>query len=179
MAKITLEQSIASTVRFILNNDVEGTKTYFDEIPDAFYVPSIYFPIPTVEGRKATLRTYLNAINITAWFQSRSDWEAEARAASVRDQIMLQGLHIPVLDESGEPTGRGMIVQEPTQRKIEEGIVSLTIQLRDYFYAEDLRTTAGNINFLDTWKSATEDLREEANDGTGEESRTGEDTGKE
>ncbi len=161
MAQITLEQSIASVVRFILNNDVEGSKAYFDEIPDSYYSPSIYFPVPYVEGQQVTLRSYLNTITFVAWFQARTDWEAEARAAKVRDALTLSRLRIPILNKDGTEPGQKIAVEQPQQRKIEEGIVSLSIPVKDYYY---WNIDYDKINhFIPEWKEATDQFREEDN----------------
>lgn len=144
---ITLEQSLASAVRYILDNDVEGTKAYFDEIPEKFYVPSVYFPVPYVEGRKATLRSYQNTFTFDAWVMAGTDWDAEARAASLRDAIMLDGLAIPIIAVDGTETGKALKTQEPTQRRIDEGIVCVSIPMRDYFYLGVERTKAENLVF--------------------------------
>lgn len=50
---VNLEQSLAAVVRFIQDNSEEGTQLYFDEIPENFYVPSVYFQIPYSAGRKS------------------------------------------------------------------------------------------------------------------------------
>lgn len=161
MAQITLEQSIASVVRYILDNDVEGSKAYFDEIPDSYYSPSIYFPVPYVEGQQVTLRSYLNTITFVAWFQARTDWEAEARAAKVRDALILSRLRIPILNKDGTETGQKIAVEQPQQRKIEEGIVSLSIPVKDYYY---WNIDYDKINhFIPEWKRATDQFREEDN----------------
>ena len=52
---VNLEQSLAAVVRFIQDNSEEGTQLYFDEIPENFYVPSVYFHIPYSAGRKGFL----------------------------------------------------------------------------------------------------------------------------
>lgn len=162
MAQITLEQSIASVVRYILDNDVEGSKAYFDEIPDSYYSPSIYFPVPYVEGQQVTLRSYLNTITFVAWFQARTDWEAEARAAKVGDALMLDRLHIPILNKDGTETGQSIAVDQPQQRKIEEGIVSLTITAKDYF--SEKKNDAPKASSISlAWGKAKEELREEDN----------------
>ncbi len=161
MASITLEQSMASVVRFIIDNDTEGTKAYFDETPDSFYSPSVYFPVPYVDGRQVTLKTYLNTITFVAWFQARTDWEAEARAAKIRDLLTLNRLHIPILNKDGTKTGQSIAVDQPQQRKIEEGIVSLSIPVKDYYY---WNVEYDKINhFIPEWKEATDNFREEDN----------------
>ena len=153
---ITLEQSLGSAVRYILDNDVEGAKAYFDEIPEKFYVPSVYFPIPYIEGQKVTLRSFQNTITFNAWVMARTDWDAEARAANLRDSIMLDGLVIPVIDLEGNKTGKGLKTMEPTQRRINEGIVCVTIPVRDYFCKK--KTSIKTENFYYVWDKVKEEF---------------------
>ena len=61
---VNLEQSLAAVVRFIQDNSEEGTQLYFDEIPENFYVPSVYFQIPYSAGRKATLSSYCTTMTM-------------------------------------------------------------------------------------------------------------------
>lgn len=65
---VNLEQSLAAVVRFIQDNSEEGTQLYFDEIPENFYVPSVYFQIPYSAGRKATLSSYCTTMTMNIWF---------------------------------------------------------------------------------------------------------------
>lgn len=151
---ITLEQSLASCVRYILDNDVEGSKAYFDEIPEKFYVPSVYFPVPYVEGRKATLGSYKNTITFDAWVMAGTDWDAEARAASLRDAIMLDDMAIPIISADGKKTGKALKAQEPTQRRIDEGIVCVSIPVREYFTKDETHTQAKSVVLA--WKKIKE-----------------------
>ena len=151
---ITLEQSLASAVRYIIDNDVEGSKAYFDEIPEKFYVPSVYFPVPYVEGQKATLRSFRNTITFDAWVMAGTDWDAETRAAALRDAIMLDGLAIPIIEIDGTATGKALKTQEPTQRRVDEGIVCVSIPIKDYFYREEEHTKADNIVYA--WNNVVE-----------------------
>lgn len=130
---ITLEQSLASAVRFIQDNDIEGVKPYFDELPEQFYVPSIYFPVPNTYSDQVSLMSYKTTIAVMCWFCEKTDWEANARAASVRDALLLNGSVVPVISKDGEQVGKGFHIERPELRRIDEGIIQLTFQLKDYF----------------------------------------------
>ena len=99
---VNLEQSLAAVVRFIQDNSEEGTQLYFDEIPENFYVPSVYFQIPYSAGRKATLSSYCTTMTMNIWFMAHLDWDAQAVAASMRDEIMLNDCQVPIVDEDGK-----------------------------------------------------------------------------
>ena len=106
--EITLEQGLAAVVRYIQDHAEEGTKLYFDELPEDFYVPSVYFQIPFTSGRKSTLRTYCTTITLNCWFMEAQDWDAYAKAADMRDLIMLNNCIVPLYDLDGNRTGKGI-----------------------------------------------------------------------
>ena len=59
---IELEQSFASVVRYIQNKADNNAALYFDDLPEAFAVPSLYFPVPRTDTRKVTFSTYLTTL---------------------------------------------------------------------------------------------------------------------
>lgn len=130
---VTLEQGIAAAVRFILDNDVEGTKPYFEEIPEAFYVPSVYFPVPYMAAEKVTLSSFVNNITFEARIMAGTDWDAQARAANLRDLIIFNNLAVPVYESDGTDSGWSIKVTEPFIRRLEQGIVLLSFTILDYF----------------------------------------------
>ncbi len=135
--EITLEQGLAAVVRYIQDHAEEGTKLYFDELPEDFYVPSVYFQIPFTSGRKATLRTYCTAITLNCWFMEAQDWDAYAKAAEMRDSIMLDNCVVPLYDVEGNRTGRGIRTGFPDTRKIADGTVQLSLSFDIYFRPEE------------------------------------------
>lgn len=135
--EITLEQGLAAVVRYIQDHSEEGTKLYFDELPEDFYVPSVYFQIPFTSGRKATLRTYCTAITLNCWFMEAQDWDAYAKAAEMRDSIMLDNCVVPLYDVEGNQTGRGIRTGVPDTRKIADGTVQLSLSFDIYFHPEE------------------------------------------
>lgn len=134
--EITLEQGLAAAVRYIQDNAERGTKLYFDEIPENFYVPSVYFQAPYTAGRKATLRSYCTTITMNCWFMESKDWDAQAKVADMRDSIMLDNCVLPVYDAEGNPVGKGIRCTAPETRKIDEGIVQLSFSIDVYFHPE-------------------------------------------
>ena len=159
-----LEQCLGSVVRFILDNDADGTHCYFEDIPEAFYVPSVYFPPPYARGEKVTLGSYMNRITFEAQILAGTDWDAQARAAHLRDLIMLNGLRIPKYGPDGTATGKYVNVLEPYQRRIERGIVSLQFAVLDYFAPGISSTPAENIHIA--WNGVIKKIIQEVNNGT-------------
>jgi len=162
---ITLEQSLASAVRFILENDVNGVKPYFEDIPEAFYVPSVYFPVPYIESSKVTLGSYLNTIAFEVQIMDRKDWDAQARSAHLRDLIMINGLVLPLYSENGADTGKSVKVLEPVIRRIEQGIVSLQYRILDYFTPKKEKASKANNIYL-IWNDIKEYFTQEVINGS-------------
>ena len=54
---------------------------------------------------------------------------------------------VPIIAVDGTETGKALKTQEPTQRRIDEGIVCVSIPMRDYFYLGVERTKAENLVF--------------------------------
>lgn len=133
---ITLEQSLASAIRYIQDNTVEGTKYYFGEIPEDYEVPSIYFQPPYTTGSKATLRSYRTRMTLNIWFMESSTWDAKKKALDMMERIMLDECKFPLVKPSGEKSEFGLRVTEPDVRKIENGIVQLTFSFDTYFHPE-------------------------------------------
>ena len=155
--EITLEQSLAAAVRFIQDNASEGTKLYFDEVPSQFEVPSIYFQIPVTSGRKATLSTYCTAVTLNCWFMEGADWDAQMKAADMRDCIMLSNCCIPIIGEDGMKTGMEMRIRAPDTRKIDDGIVQLAFSFDVYFSAQkDMQKMQG---FYTAWREVVRKYR--------------------
>ena len=156
---ITLEQSLAAAVRYIQDNMAEGTKPYFDEIPENFYVPSVYFQVPYTAGKKVTLRSYRTTLTINCWFMEAKDWDAHAKAADMRDCLMMDDCKIPVFSEDGEPTGTYLRTGEPDTHKIDEGIVQLSFTIDAYFHPEKQCTKMQQLYIA--WKNITQKIEEQ------------------
>lgn len=159
---IVLERALASVVTYIQNNDVEGVKPYFNEIPGSFYLPSIYFPVPYSSVSKVTLSTYCITTNIQCWFMEKKDWDANARAVHVRDMLLLDECAIPFMEKDGTDTGKKIRVTEPEIKRIDEGIIQLAISLREYASPEALeqqKVQEVDVNFA--WEKATRLFKDE------------------
>lgn len=134
--EITLEQSLASAIRYIQDNSDEGMEYYFGEIPENYFVPSVYFQIPFLSGEKATLRTYRKTLTMNVWFMASETWDAQTSAATMLEKMMMDNCIFPIVSKDGTRTGGGSRIKEPSTRKIEEGIVQLTFSFDTYFHPE-------------------------------------------
>ena len=155
--EITLEQGLAAVVRYIQDHAEEGTKLYFDELPEDFYVPSVYFQIPFTSGRKSTLRTYCTTITLNCWFMEAQDWDAYAKAADMRDLMMLNNCIVPLYDLDGNRTGKGIRTGVPDTRKIDDGTVQLSLSFDIYFRPEEEHQKMQKLYIA--WKDVKEDFK--------------------
>lgn len=159
--EVILGQALAAVVKYIQDNDVEGAKLYFDEIPGSFYVPSIYFPVPYASVRKVTLSAYCITTHIQCWFMERKDWEANVRAVQIRDALLMDGCAVPLMEKDGTETGKAVRVTEPEIKRIDEGIIQLAFSLKEYAAPEVAeQQTVQGIDLNYAWKEATHSFRD-------------------
>ena len=85
------------------------------------------------------------------------DWDAQAVAASMRDEIMLNDCQVPIVDEDGKVTGKALRVTPPTTRKVDEGIVQLSLSFDVYFQPEAQRTKMQK--FYLAWQNAKQEIQ--------------------
>ncbi len=155
--KITLEQSLASAVRYIQDCDEESIKVYFDEVPEDYAVPSLYFPVPQTSSRKVSLSTYMTEITVNCRFMDVTDWRANDRATTVRDCLLLDDCVIPIVSAEGEVAEKGLHTDQPEVRRIDEGIVQLSFPIRSYYGPGDKAQKMAH--FYNMWHKATEEYR--------------------
>lgn len=134
---IMLEQGLASAVRYIQDIVTPGTKTYFDDLPERFYVPSIYFPAPLSVGDFATLQSRCMEYAFECWFMASSNWDACMEANKALEHIMIDGCLIPIVDQDGSKTGKHLRITKPKTRKIDDGIFQLSFFLKEYFRSDN------------------------------------------
>lgn len=168
---IALEQVFASAVRYIQSTAGENVTLYFDDLPENFMVPAIYFPVPKTTSRKVTFQSYLTVIHMEAWFMASSDWQAYASAAGARDCILLDDCRVGILGEDGTPTGKVIRVDNVGVSPIDTGIVRLAFGLKHYFSkSSDAGEHVGNVllscfmkqeMLYDSWYGATREQRKE------------------
>lgn len=160
--EISIEQGLSSAIRFIQDNADSGTQLYFDEIPEQFAVPSVYFPVPATAGRKVTLSSYRNTITLNCWFMEGKDWDAQWKAAKMRDLIMMENCSIPIINEDGTESKRTMRIGEPETRRIDEGIVQLAFPINIYFRPEGEHVKMQK--FYAAWQKVTQKYKQEVAD---------------
>lgn len=169
--EITLEQSLAAAVRYVQDHLEEGTCLYFDDMPENFCVPSVYFPVPRTVGKKVTFDTYLMTIYFEAWFMANTDWQAEGAAAVVRESLLIDNCRIDSRDIDGNTTGKIFHVTDVETNPVETGIIRLSFGIQHYFSrAQETKSEIGKIvlsmagkpdTLYSAWIRATESQRKE------------------
>lgn len=142
-----LQECLASAARYIQDHAGIDAAPYFNELPENFYVPSIYFPVPRTESHRATLSSWRTDINMECWFAAATDWEAMRYAEHVRDCILADNCAMDILDVSGTASGTKVRVSEPTIRKQEDRIVCMSFTIRNYLMFKGDVPTAADINY--------------------------------
>lgn len=159
--EIALEQSLAAAVRYVQEHSEEGTKLYFDEIPEKAYVPSIYFPVPKTTIKKVTFETYLTTISFEAWFMASKNWLSEEAAVNVRNALALDDCKIESPNEDGSLTGKVFRVTDVETRLVYYGITRLSFGIQHYL-SKERKSGPNEVHFsiYPAWVRATENLRE-------------------
>lgn len=163
-----LEQSIASVIRYI-QSTTGLTDLYFDDLPEAFAVPSLYFPAPRTDTRKVTFDTYLTTLYLDTWFMESSDWRAYATAAETRDSLMMDDCKVYFANEDGTLNKKYIRLTNPTISSIDTCIVKMTCGIKHYCSMNRERGgVISNVNIsgllgadatYQTWRKATKELR--------------------
>ena len=168
---IELEQSFASVVRYIQNKADNNAALYFDDLPEAFAVPSLYFPVPRTDTRKVTFSTYLTTLYLDTWFMEATDWQAYADAATVRDSLMMDECKLNLMKKDGTLDDKYIRLTDPSTSSVDTGIVKMTCAIKHYYSLN--RETGGTVNKINisglfgtdatyqAWYKATEELRKE------------------
>lgn len=164
-----LGQCLASAVSYIQDHSSIEAPPYFDEIPEAFVVPSIYFPVPRVICKKVTLASFCFTVMVNCQFMAVDQWEAYQYAADVRDHLLVDHCAIPILKKDGLPEGNYMRITEPEIRNIDRRSVQLSFDLKQYVsFAETEEMKAEDIKFTgilkredlqEVWTAATKEQR--------------------
>lgn len=165
-----LEQALGSAVRYV-QSKAKAKVLYFDDIPENFVTPSIYFQVPRSNSQKVTFTTYKTTLHFVAWFLYPGDWDAEIAAAGVRDCLLLDDCVIDRMNKDGTIAGKGFRVTPPVTTPIDTGIMELSFDILSYFSKEKEQAEAVNkIVFrgltpqsatYKAWRNATEEQRKE------------------
>lgn len=147
--RVTLEQEVASIIAFVLAA-AGNPRPYYYDVPEEFNFPAMYFPTPEIKTRGETFRTYASGyvwyINVMAETTEKAHELGLAALTKLKQARNL----VPLINESGEPTGKKLRLDDPQLHKIDSGVVQLTIEWtsrRPYDAAEPAKMQAPKLNF--------------------------------
>ena len=113
-----LEQEIASIMRFAL--DAAGNPApYFNEVPEGFQLPAVYFPVPELTSGGDTFATYALTYTLFIKFFHLDAARAYENGFALLTAIRAARNLIPLIDQTGAATGRGFRVKDPVLKKID------------------------------------------------------------
>lgn len=137
---ITMEQYHGSIARYIIDNSVEGITAYFGKLPENFAVPSVFFPVPRTETRKAALNHwYRTVFHFECNFFACDDWNAYKAAVTVRDKMIEDDFWIPVYEEDGTETKYAFKCGNPTLENLEEGTENMSFDFENFVDVDPAR----------------------------------------
>ena len=122
-----LEQETASVARFVLDAE-PGLSPYYWSVPEDFRVPAVYFPPPVFPSKGDTFKTYALEYDWPVKFFASTDEEAQAIAARVMNKICAARLLIPLIDEAGELTGKGLRMKDPELKRADENAYQINLR---------------------------------------------------
>lgn len=121
-----VEQELASIAKYM--NGITGINNiYFDEVPEGFKRPSLYFPVleQITRGDTLTSFAYMNT-----WFIKVFDKETKpafTTASNIVDTICKNKNLIPLVNEDGSPTGKGIRLKEIKLNKLDIGTIQIQV----------------------------------------------------
>lgn len=124
---VALEQEIASIIHFILDA-TDGLTPYYQQVPDSFIVPAVYFPQPVFTARGETFLTYALEYDWFVKFFASTNGEAQAHAATALNAVCAARLLVPLIDEQGEAIGRGVRLKDPELSKADDNAYQIRLR---------------------------------------------------
>ena len=160
-----LEQEIAALVYFIRGLNVV-TKEYFGEVAENAATPSVYYPVPDIEGNEFSLSTYENSFSLYIKIFDKDTLGSYTIASTIVNKVQSVGKKIPIYDEEGNPTGKCFRVDKLKAKNIDTGTTQIEITWKVRRGYDMPAETKGNVYFegLPT-KVELEFKEEESGDG--------------
>ncbi len=121
-----LEKETASIIKFVIEAS-RGAKPYYNNMPESFIVPSVYFPCPDVISGYDTFSTYSAEYTIFINFFHSSTELAYELALPVLHKINAVRRIIPIVDEAGKASGKFVKIKNAELKKFDECAYQLQI----------------------------------------------------
>lgn len=121
-----LEQDLASIMSFLTIHS-GNPAPYYKNVPEQFCVPAVYFPRPEIGSSGDTLSTYALDFSLFVKFFHKTKEEAYELGFAAMNAILERRNRVPLIDETGKPTGKYIHIRDPTLRAVDESAVQLEI----------------------------------------------------
>ena len=133
-----LDQEIASIMHYIINAASTPTplNPYYHNIPEDFSTPAVFFPQPEVTSHGDTLNTYALEFSWFIVFFDKDTQSTHSLALAALTVLQEKKCVVPRIDEKGQSIGRGIRLNDPSVRVIDDGAAQLTLNWkspRPYF----------------------------------------------
>ncbi len=122
-----IEQEMASVMRFVLET-LENPYPYYEEIPEGFLVPAVYFPVPEIETDNDTLSAYKLTYVWNISFIHRGTREAHDMALKVMEGLKKNRNKVKIINEDGSETEKSFYVKTSRIAETESGTVQMTVE---------------------------------------------------
>lgn len=141
-----LQDELASIIGYFYSR--QPIEFYTDRMPEDFFVPSMYFPLPVMSSGGDTLYGYKNTYQLFVKFFANRTPDALQAAGKIAESLKRKRFLIPLLSkEDGAATGRfvrldaGMDIKE-----LSEGIAQLSLKWRSrYPYEREVYEKMGKL----------------------------------
>lgn len=124
-----LEQEIASIMKYTLEKAGNPTP-YYDQVPESFFIPSVYFPVPEVSTTGDTLSTFALEYAMFVKFFDVSIVRCFAMTQRVLLAIRKDRNLVPLVDGNGAQIGRGVRLHDPSCRQVQHAESAIQLELR-------------------------------------------------
>lgn len=123
-----LDQEIASIIRFT-HREAGSPSPYYEEIPEGFLLPAVYYPTPEARTRGDTLQTYAMEYTWFIKFFHLDMPRAYELAFTALTALQASRCLIPLITLDGAPTGRSLRIKDPALHAIGDrpGAAQLTL----------------------------------------------------
>lgn len=141
---MVIEQELASIFGYILQ--AAGNPTpYYRNLPQDFKVPAVYYPIPEIVTSGDTFSSYGAEYDWYIKFIHSETQEAYEMALSALTAIKEARNLIPLREQDGKMSKKGVRIKDPELRTIDDGVVQLKIRFvsrRPYSRSASSRITS-------------------------------------
>lgn len=121
------EQEIAGIVRVILDSDSE-LNPYYNNIPEEFRTPAVFFPPAEVNISPYTLGSYCARYSWYVKFFADDKQKSQKYAFKAMEKILKKKKIITLLDQAGEQTNETIRLKDLQLSDLEEDAYQLTIE---------------------------------------------------